>query len=129
MKKEVYKFVLFLLLGISITASQECSLIGTVLDCNYNRTRYDSPEYANGDIVHSTEEAIVYLPQLTSVINHGCSEETTHFGCAALFPSCTTGLGPCRSLCHRITTDCGTQFIEMLQLEAIVLAPLLRCDK
>ena len=128
-KMAKYIYVLFLLWRISVTYGQECQDIGTLIECGYNRTRYDLAEYGNADIIQSTTDAIFYLPQLIKVVESGCSVQTTHFGCAALFPSCVTGRGPCRSLCHRFTSDCGTEFLERLQLESVVLGPLLKCDK
>lgn len=120
----------FLLIAASVTNGQECEEVGTLLNCGYNETFYGSPNNtANSDRINSVQSATFFLPQLTEVIKSECSSQTLRFGCAALFPSCGEGLGPCRSLCHRVTTDCGTIFVEQLQLESVVLAPLLQCNK
>ncbi len=119
------------LLSVTVLSAhgQNCDNIGTLLNCGYNQTVYGSPNYTANPNIDSISSATFYLPQLSEVIELGCSTQMVRFGCATLFPRCTTGLGPCRSLCHRINTDCAADLLEQLQAASLVLAPLLRCDK
>lgn len=123
--------VLFIVLALASNAvAQDCENIGTLLNCPYNRTMYGSPYYTtNSDRLSSIAAASAYLPQLQDVIDSNCSKQMLRFGCATLFPSCDTGYGPCRSLCHMITTECATEFVEHLQVAFVVLGPFLKCNE
>ena len=122
----LYSFYFITLLCV-ISNAQNCEPIGTLLPCGYNETKYNDTIYTNL-VATSIEDVANYVLPLRQLIDTQCSPQTLHFGCAAVFPSCTTGRGPCRRLCERVADECSKVLIqEETGLNLLILAPLLKC--
>ena len=122
----LYSFYLITLL-CAFSNAQNCESIGTLLPCGYNETKYNDTIYPNL-VVSSIEDSSKYVSPLRQLIDTQCSPQTLHFGCAAVFPSCTTGRGPCRTLCERVADECSKVLIQE-GLNVLLLTQILQCNR
>lgn len=100
--------MLLLILATSavLSSAQEC--LPFSVSCNYTETKYDNQTYP-GLFVNSLGESGEYYSSFITFFGEDkCSSDDQLFLCAAIFPSCETGLGPCQSLCEKVREGCLT---------------------
>ena len=93
-----------------------CVSFGTLQDCGYNLTSYNTTVYPNPPAT-TIINAATFLPALATLAQTNCSRDLQKFVCASLFPNCEIMQGPCQGLCDKVYSECSQHLTSALQVQ------------